>query len=609
VTDPHAPRPADVPEAMRRTLSTVFGFSEFRPHQAEIIGEIVGGRDVFGVMATGGGKSLCYQLPALLRDGTAVVISPLISLMKDQVDAARANGIAAAALNSSLDAPQRRAIHSDLRTGKLKLLYIAPERLAVNGFLDTLVGLRLSLFCVDEAHCISEWGHDFRPDYLKLSGITERFPGVPVVAFTATATEHVQQDIVARMGLRNPFVLRASFNRPNLTLDVRRKSKVNDQLLDFIGGHPDASGIIYRRTRKSVEQTAAFLQQKGVDARGYHAGLEDAERTGIQEAFQRDEARVIVATVAFGMGIDKPDIRYVLHADLPKNIESYYQEIGRAGRDGDAAECVLFFAPGDIAKVRFFANQTEDPALREIALEKLNQMAGFASHNVCRRRQLLAYFGEEFPDKSCGACDICLGSAEQVDATVEAQKLLSAVARTGERFGITYVVEVVTGADTERIRDRGHDQIKTYGVGKDKPRTFWLGLAHDLLAQGILAQEGDDYPVLKLTDAAREVLGGSREVTILKPQPPRKSRATKSVDESLPYDTALFDRLRDLRTTLAREAGVPPYVVFSNRTLRDMCRKRPTTRAEMMQVHGVGQAKLDRHGDTFLSAIAEQAKG
>jgi ATP-dependent DNA helicase RecQ len=590
---------------LRQTLSTIFGYSEFRPNQLDLIRAILAHRDVFAVMATGSGKSLCYQLPAVLLDGTTVVVSPLIALMKDQVDAARANGIAAAFLNSSLSVTARRTVLADLHAGRLKLLYVAPERLAMDHFLETLGSVRLALFCLDEAHCISEWGHDFRPDYLKVSHITERFPRVPVAAFTATATLRVQQDIIERLGLRAPLLLRSTFNRPNLYLEVQRKNKVDRQLAAFIAARPGQSGIIYRRTRASVEETAAKLQAQGLQAVAYHAGMDDEARATIQDHFKRDQARVIVATVAFGMGIDKPDIRYVLHADLPPSLENYYQEIGRAGRDGDAAHCTLFFSPGDIAKARFFVEQSTDAAQRAVGAEKLNQMAGYASHNVCRRKQILAYFGEESSHDSCGACDICVGTAEQVDATIDAQKLLSAVARTDERFGAGYVADVVAGADTEKIRQRGHNRLKTYGAGRDKPRNYWVGLAHDMVAQKVLAVEDGKFAVLKLTPAAMEILAGKRTVTILSRQAPAAAPAlTRSEDEALPYDEALFERLRQVRSRLARASRVPPYLVCSDRTLRDMARKRPTTGAEMLRVHGIGEAKLARYGQTFLDEMA-----
>ncbi|NIA21774.1 MAG: RecQ family ATP-dependent DNA helicase, partial [Anaerolineaceae bacterium] len=426
-----------------------------------------------------------------------------------------------------------------------------------------------------------------------------------VAAFTATATRRVQEDIIARLKLRSPLVVRASFDRPNLYFEVLPKSRVDQQVLEFIESRPGQSGIIYRRTRNSVERTAAFLCEQGFRALPYHAGLEAERRAGVQDAFKRDQAQVVVATVAFGMGIDKPDIRFVLHADLPKNIESYYQEVGRAGRDGDAAHCTLFYSGADISKVRFFIDQVEDALQREAALAKLNSMIGYASHNVCRRRQLLGYFSEELDGENCGGCDICTGSVGQVEATVDAQKLLSAMVRTGQRFGATYIVEVVTGAGTDRVRQRGHDRIKTYGVGKDKDRRYWRSLVGDLLAQGLVAQEGDRYPVLKVTEAGAEVLRGDREVSILKRRAPKRKARTKSMDESAPHDTDLYERLRTLRGELARQTSVPAYVVFSNRTLRDMSRKLPSTPTEMSAVHGVGEAKLGRYGEAFITAIVQ----
>jgi len=588
-----------------KQLHSVFGFDSFRPNQERIVNEILSGRDIFSVMPTGGGKSLCYQLPATLLEGTAVVVSPLISLMKDQVDAARGNGIAADYLNSSLDGRSRKEVLGRLRRGEAKLLYIAPERFALQEFQQVLKSARLSLFSIDEAHCISEWGHDFRPDYLTLSEIAEQFPGVPVAAFTATATRRVQEDIIARLNLRSPLVVRASFDRPNLYFEVRPKSRVDHQVLEFIESRAGQSGIVYRRTRDGVERTAAFLKEKGLRALPYHAGLGADQRGSIQDAFKRDQAQVVVATIAFGMGIDKPDIRFVLHADLPKNIESYYQEVGRAGRDGDEARCVLFYSGADIPKVRFFIDQVEDATQREVAMEKLNSMVGYASHNVCRRRQLLGYFSEELDDENCGGCDICTGAVEQVDATVDAQKLLSAMVRTGERFGAMYIVEVVTGADTDRIRQRGHDRIKTYGVGKEKDRRYWRSLAGDLLAQGLIVEEDQRYRVLKVTAAGGEVLRGDRAVATLKRRASKRKARTKSVDESEPHDRDLYERLRTLRGELARQAGLPAYVVFSNRTLRDMSRKLPSTPTEMSGVHGIGEAKLARYGESFITEIIQ----
>ena len=391
------------------TLRTVFGFQTFRPDQESIVRNILSSRDVFAVMPTGGGKSLCYQLPAALMHGTVVVISPLISLMKDQVDAAVENGMQAAFMNSSMDADEVAEVYRMLKYSKIKLLYIAPERFAMPHFIERLKTASISLFAIDEAHCISEWGHDFRPDYLNLSRIPEMFPEVPVAAFTATATQKVQEDIIARLGLRRPHIVRASFNRPNLFYEVKPKSKVDAQILEFLRERPAESGIIYRTTRDSVMLTADFLKSKGIAALPYHAGLSAAERSRNQESFNKDEVQVMVATIAFGMGIDKSNVRFVIHADLPKNIDGYYQETGRAGRDGEPARCVLFFSRGDIPKIRYFINGITDDRERFIAIEKLNQTVGYASHNVCRRKQLLGFYGEDYSADNCGACDICLG--------------------------------------------------------------------------------------------------------------------------------------------------------------------------------------------------------
>ncbi|MEO7425520.1 MAG: ATP-dependent DNA helicase RecQ, partial [Fibrobacteria bacterium] len=409
---------AGVSESMLLTaLSATFGYSSFRPHQKEIVEHILAGKDVLAIMPTGGGKSLCYQLPARMAAGTAVVISPLISLMKDQVDSARENNMAAAYLNSSLTGSQAAQVYRKLEAGELDLLYISPERFAMDSFIASLKAARISFFAVDEAHCLSEWGHDFRPDYNSLAAIRRHFPRAPIAAFTATATHAVQQDILVKLTLKNPFQVRASFNRPNLHYEVRPKREVDSQLLAFIREHKDEPGIIYRTTRTAVEKTAAFLDSKGVKSLAYHAGLPQKEREANQEAFSNDEAQVVVATIAFGMGIDKSNVRFVLHADLPKNLEGYYQETGRAGRDGDPSLCVLFYGGGDIPKLRHFLEQITDPEEKALAVQRLNQMADFAARNLCRRRQLLAYFEEEYPEANCGSCDICTGKAETADAT------------------------------------------------------------------------------------------------------------------------------------------------------------------------------------------------
>ncbi len=588
---------------MLDTLKKVFGFEAFRPNQEEIIKNILDKKDVFAVMPTGGGKSLCYQLPSKITKGTIVVISPLISLMKDQVDAARENGISAAFINSSLSNGEASAVYRELRNHSLELLYIAPERFAMSGFLETLKGVPISLFAIDEAHCVSEWGHDFRPDYLSLSGITKTFPKVPVAAFTATATRRVQDDIIDKLGLRSPFTVRASFNRPNLFYKVMGKRGLKAQLLEFFSKHKDEPGIIYRTTRDSVTALADELTLKGIKALPYHAGLTQEERKKNQEAFNRDEAGVIVATIAFGMGIDKSNVRFVIHADLPKNIEGYYQETGRAGRDGEPAECILFFGREDIPRIRYFIDQIPEDNEKAVAMDKLNQTVRYASNNVCRRRQLLEYFGESYGDENCGTCDICTGIVEKVDVTTDAQILMSAVSRTGQRFGIRHVIDIVTGADTKRIRDLRHNEVKTYGAGSDKDKRHWGFVVDELLAQDAICQDGERYPVLKLTEKGRGILFGTDRISGLKREEPEKKTKIGKGSEFAPFDEALFGKLRTVRKRLADEQKVPPYIIFSDRTLHDMCRHYPADLPHMAMISGVGDTKLERYGNDFVNEI------
>jgi len=587
------------------TLKKVFGFQSFRPNQEDIIRHIIDRKDVFAVMPTGGGKSLCYQLPAKLMKGTTVVISPLISLMKDQVDAALENGISAAFINSSLSPEETSSVFRSLRNNSLDLLYIAPERFAMPGFPEILKTVSISLFAVDEAHCISEWGHDFRPDYLGLSSITKAFPQTPVAAFTATATTKVQHDIITKLGLRSPFTIRASFNRPNLFYRVESKRELKAQVLDIIKKYAGEPGIIYRTTRDSVTNMADMLKQNGMSALPYHAGLSQEERKTNQEAFNRDEVNIMTATIAFGMGIDKSNVRFVIHADLPKNIEGYYQETGRAGRDGEPAECVLFFGREDIPKIKYFIDQMPDGAERVVAADKLKQMIRYASHNVCRRRQLLGYFGEDYSGSNCGACDICTGKVEKVDITIDAQKLMSAMSRTEQCFGTMHIIDIVTGADTKRIRDLEHDKIKTYGAGKDRDKNHWRFIVDELLAQDVIQQDGGRYPVLKITEKGKAILFGREKVSGLKrDESKRKSRAGKGGGFEK-YDEALFEKLRSLRKKLADAQGVPPYVVFSDKTLHEMCRFYPSSLPDMAGITGVGAAKLERYGADFASVIKQ----
>ncbi|GAX62119.1 ATP-dependent DNA helicase [Candidatus Scalindua japonica] len=588
---------------MLNTLKKVFGFESFRPNQEAIIKNILEKRDVFAVMPTGGGKSLCYQLPARIMKGTAVVISPLISLMKDQVDAAIENGISAAFLNSSLSPQEMSGIYQQLKSNDLELLYIAPERFAMPSFLETLKTIPISLFAIDEAHCVSEWGHDFRPDYLSLCNITQTFPHIPVSAFTATATPNVQEDIITKIGLRSPYIIRASFNRQNLFYQVKSKTGIESQIVDFLKEHEDEPGIIYRSTRDSVFRLTEFLVDQGISVLPYHAGLSPEERKRNQEAFSRDRVTVIVATIAFGMGIDKSNVRFVIHADLPKNIEGYYQETGRAGRDGERADCLLLFGRQDIPKIRFFIDQMPNENERSISMEKLYKSVKYASHNVCRRRQLLEYFGETYTEENCGACDICAGNIEKVDITVDAQIVMSAMSRTGQYFGIRHIIDIVVGADTKRIRELQHNEIKTYGAGKHKEKKHWQFIIDELLAQEAIAQDGGQYPVLIMTNKGTEILYGREKIEGLKREEIKKKPKAFKVSGFQPYDEVLFDKLRVLRKGLAEEHKVPPYIIFSDMTLHQMCIYYPSTLDEMITISGVGETKLERYGTDFTKEI------
>jgi len=588
---------------MHNTLKKVFGFQSFRPNQETIIKNILEKKDVFAVMPTGGGKSLCYQLPARMMKGTTVVISPLISLMKDQVDAAIENGMSAAFLNSSLSTQEMSAVYQQLKSNDLELLYIAPERFAMQGFLETLKSLPISLFAIDEAHCVSEWGHDFRPDYLSLCDLTRNFPHIPVSAFTATATPKVQKDIISKIGLRSPYIVRASFNRQNLFYQVKSKTGLETQLMEFLKAHSDEPGIIYRTTRDSVTRLTEFLVEQGISALPYHAGLSPEERKRNQEAFSRDRVTIIVATIAFGMGIDKSNVRFVIHADLPKNIEGYYQETGRAGRDGETANCLLFFGRQDIPKIRFFIDQMPNENERSISMEKLNKSVKYASHNVCRRRQLLEYFGENYTEPNCEACDICMGNVEKVDITTDAQIVMSAISRTGQYFGIGHIIDIVAGADTKRIRELQHNEIKTYGAGKHKQKKHWQFIVDELLAQEAIAQDGGQYPVLVLTKRGTDILLGREEIEGLKREEIRKKPKAFRVSGFESYDEVLFDKLRVLRKKLAEEHKVPPYIVFSDMTLHEMCVYYPSTLEQMITISGVGDTKLESYGADFTMEI------
>jgi len=588
-------------------LQTRFGYDSFRPNQEEIIQAVIRGKDVFASMPTGGGKSICYQLPALLLDGLTLVISPLIALMKDQVDAAVETGILAAFLNSTLKAAETASVYSRLYRGEIKLLYISPERLALDGYMEKLKELPIRFFAVDEAHCLSEWGHDFRPDYLSLGGIRHAFPGVPIAAFTATATQKVQDDIIRVLKLEAPFQVRASFNRKELFYRVDRKEKVLPQITGFIKDHEGQAGIVYRTSRKDVEKTAAYLNEKGIKALPYHAGLSQKLREENQDKFNNDEVQVICATIAFGMGIDKSNIRFVIHGDLPKSMEGYYQETGRAGRDGLESHCLLLYSAGDLVKQQYFINQISDPDEQKKAKENLSRMARFAAVNVCRRKQILEYFDESAADE-CGFCDICTGELEKINASVDAQKILSAVMRTKERFGLTHIIDIVQGADTEKIRKMGHEKIKTYGVGKDKSKKWWRGIVEELLSQEGAYQDSESYNALKISEKGRRILFGKESFYILKREdslPPPPSAEEDLFAKSGKYDETLFDLLREVRMDLARKKGVPPYVIFSDKTIREMSALKPVDNVAFLRVSGVGETKLEQYGPFFIPKIRE----
>jgi ATP-dependent DNA helicase RecQ len=587
-----------------QTLRDVFGYHVFRSPQDEIIATVTAGDDAFVLMPTGGGKSLCYQIPALHREGTAIVVSPLISLMKDQVDALLALGVRAACYNSSLGEKAARSVLARLHAGELDLLYVAPERLLADGFLDRLRELPLALFAIDEAHCVSQWGHDFRPEYLQLGQLRRLFPGVPLIALTATADPQTRTDILARLGLQQARCFVAGFDRPNIRYSVVDKQKPFTQLAAFLDERPGQAGIVYALSRKRVEELAGKLAAAGWKAAAYHAGLADAERARVQEAFLRDDLQVVVATVAFGMGIDKSNVRFVVHYDLPKNIESYYQETGRAGRDGLPAEALLLFGYGDIAISRGLIEKGGNPEQKRIELHKLQAMVGFAEAQDCRRRVLLGYFGERLGD-DCGNCDVCLSPPERYDATVDAQKALSCVFRVGQRFGINHVVEVLRGVRSERIRALGHDQLSTFGIGAERGAEAWTGLIRQLIHHGYLVQDVARYSVLTLTAAARPLLRGEERLELPRPRLRVKVQPKKGKGRvgDFVYDEVLFERLRAVRKRLADAEGVPPFVIFADAALAEMAALMPTDEAALLAVNGVGQHKLRRFGGEFLDEI------
>jgi ATP-dependent DNA helicase RecQ len=589
-----------------QTLREIFGYKHFRGDQAAIIDAVLAGRDALVLMPTGGGKSLCYQLPALIREGAGLVVSPLIALMQDQVRALNAVGVKAAFLNSSLSGQEQADVISRLEAGEIQLLYVAPERLAQPQTRSILAGIPLALIAIDEAHCVSQWGHDFRQEYLALDQLRELFPGVPRLALTATATSIVREEIVERLALDDPAIFVSPFDRPNIRYLVQPKTDARRQLDEFLRGHADETGIVYCLSRKKVESIAESLQQSGYNALPYHAGLSAKVRAGNQHRFLTEDTVIIVATIAFGMGIDRPDVRFVAHLDLPKNIESYYQETGRAGRDGEPADAWMIYGLQDVVRLRQMVDDSDAGEDRKRHdWQKLDALLGWCEVTDCRRRPLLAYFGDEYPE-SCGNCDNCLNPPATWDGTEAAQKLLSAVYRTGQRFGAAHVVDVLLGKDTDKIRQHGHDRLSVHGIGTELGGPAWRSVVRQLIVQGFLRADQQRYGALVLTEQSRPLLKGEIEIQLREDRKlktdKKKRRTTATVLAAA--DQPLFDALRTRRKEIADRLDLPPYVIFHDATLKQMAEHRPATGVELLTISGVGEAKLERYGSEFLEVIS-----
>jgi ATP-dependent DNA helicase RecQ len=589
----------------QETLRSVFGYQSFRVGQQEVIDAVLAGQDSLVIMPTGGGKSLCYQIPALMKPGLTLVISPLISLMKDQVDQLVANGVAAACVNSSQSREDLIKVYQRIHNDQLKLLYVSPERVLNAEFLERLSNIDLAMIAIDEAHCISQWGHDFRPEYAALGRLKQLFPQLPTMALTATADEATRKDILHRLELIEPHIYLGSFDRPNIRYTLVEKHKPVSQVIRFLATQRGQCGIIYCGSRKKVEMLTEKLCNNQIRAAGYHAGMDADERAYVQEAFQRDDLQVVVATVAFGMGINKPNVRFVLHFDIPRNIESYYQETGRAGRDGLPAEAMMLYDPADMGWLRRMLDEKPEGPQKLVESHKLNAMNAFAEAQTCRRQVLLNYFGE-YREKPCGNCDICLDPPKHFDATEQAQKALSCVYRVNQNFGIGYVVEVLRGMQNIRIRENGHDKLSTYGLGRDHSHDYWVSIFRQLIHKGLLQQNITRNSTLQLTAEARPLLRGETPLQLAVPRLDTAARTAKSDKlANKNYDKQLFARLRKLRKSIADEEGLPPYVVFNDATLIDMVEVLPTSYGEMLAVNGVGEKKLEKYADPFLDAIQE----